>query len=118
MATSRPTSLSILDIPLETIGEIGSHCSLATLGVFARVSRQAEEASAFLRLLPRVVDAEPESYRQEDETKLAAIAILKRHPELLFRETIVTDHFGRKIKASPYQLFLGAGDVWALKQVH
>ena len=62
--------------------------------------------------------AEPESYEQKDETKLAAIAILKRHPELLFKEGIVKDQFGRWIKASPYRLFLGAGDSWALKQVH
>lgn len=30
--------------------------------------------------------------------------ILKRHPEFLFKEGTVTDHFGRKIKASPYRL--------------
>jgi len=31
---------------------------------------------------------------------------------------VIKDHFGRWIKASPYRLFLGAGDSWALKQVH
>ena len=118
MAASRPTSFSALDDqPLETRELICSHLSPRDLGIFAQVSRQAEEVSAVARLLPSVVSAEPESYQQADETRLAAIAILKRHPELLFTEAIVTDHFGRKIKASPYQLFLGAGDVWALKQV-
>jgi hypothetical protein len=93
------------------------------LSLLARTSHQYEEETAFLRLLPSAVDAEPqsykpESYQQGDETKLAAIAILKRHPELLFKKSQVTDHFDRKIKASPYGLFLGAGDIWALKQVH
>src|SRR3990167_3398085 len=118
MAANRPLFGDLDILPLETREEILSYCSLPVLGVFARVSHQAEEASAFVRLLPGVVAAAPESYQQVDETRLAAIAILKKYPELLFREAIVTDHFGRKIKASPYQLFLGAGDVWALKQVH
>jgi len=94
------------------------HLSLKEYGLFAQTSVYAEEATAFLLLLSSSVDAEPESYKQEDPTKLAAIAILKRHPELLFRKGIVTDHFGRKAWASPYQLFWGTGDVWALKQVH
>src|SRR3990167_3312846 len=118
MAANRPLFGDLDILPLETREEILSYCSLPVLGVFARVSHQAEEASAFVRLLPGVVAAAPESYQQVDETRLAAIAILKKYPELLFREAIVTDHFGRKIKASPYQLFLGAGDIWALKQVH
>src|SRR3990167_1870620 len=118
MAANRPLFGDLDILPLETREEILSYCSLPVLGVFARVSHQAEEASAFVRLLPGVVAAAPESYQQVDETRLAAIAILKKYPELLFREAIVTYHFGRKIKASPYQLFLGAGDVWALKQVH
>ena len=118
MAANRPLFGDLDILPLETREEILSYCSLLDLSVFARVSHQAEEASAFVRLLPGVVAAAPESYQQVDETRLAAIAILKKYPELLFREAIVTDHFGRKIKASPYQLFLGAGDVWALKQVH
>jgi hypothetical protein len=88
------------------------------LGWLAQRSPQYETGTAFLRLLLSTVDAEPESYKQADETKLAAIAILKRHPELLFKTRQVTDHFGRKIKASPYRLFLGTGDIWALKQVH
>jgi hypothetical protein len=102
--------------------EIYSHCLPTTLGLFARTSRQAAQETAFLRLLSCMVEAEPESYKQTDkqtdETRLAAIAILKRYPELLFRKGTVTDHVGRKIKASPYRVFLGAGDIWALKQVH
>src|SRR3990167_1298825 len=119
MASSRPTSLGELDIlPRDTIEVICSFCSPGTLGLFARASRGAEEASALIRLLVAAVNAEPESYQQADATRLAAIAILKRHPELLFVTEIVTDHFGRKIEATPYQLLLGAGDTWALKQVH
>lgn len=114
---------------------------LKECGLFAQTSRANEEAVAFLRLLPSAVDAEPESYTPEsyltdtarvaatpkayqipDETKLAAIAILQRHlkkdPELLFRIGLVTDHYGRKIWASAIRLFLGAGDIWALKQVY
>ena len=92
--------------------------SIKALGMFAATCQRAEADTAFLRVLHAAVGAEPESYKQKDETSLAAIAILKRHPELLFVKGIVTDHFGRKIFASPYQLFLGAGDTWALKQVH
>jgi hypothetical protein len=101
---------------LET--QIYPNFPLNPLGLFAQTSRGNENATAFARLLPSAVDAEPESYQQEDETKLAAIAILKRHPGLLFQKGIVTDHFGRKIWTSAYQLFLGTGDTWALKQVH
>ncbi|OGT45322.1 MAG: hypothetical protein A3E83_08650 [Gammaproteobacteria bacterium RIFCSPHIGHO2_12_FULL_41_20] len=117
--SSRPTSLGELDIlPRDTIEVIGSFCSPGTLGLFAQVSQGAEEESAFPRLLTAAVNAEPESYKQKDATRLAAIAILKRHPELLFKVGTVTDHFGRKIEATPYRLFLGAGDTWALKEVH
>jgi len=55
---------------------------------------------------------------KEDARALAAIAILKKHPELLFQEGMVTDHYGRNIWASPYQIFLGAGDSWAIRQIH
>ena len=88
------------------------------LGLFASTCQKAEAETAFLRLLSAAVDAKPESYQQEDQTRLAAIALLKRHPELLFKKGKVIDHFGREIVASPYQLFLGTGDTWALKQVH
>ena len=88
------------------------------LCLFAQTSQKAELETVFLRLLDAAISAEPESYKQPDETKLAAMAILKRHPELLFQKRTVIDHFGRKIKASPYRLFLGAGDTWALKQIH
>lgn len=101
--------------------------SLKTLGAFAQTSQKAELETAFLRLLPSVVDAEPESYKPEsykpgDETKLAAIAILQRHlqndPELLFRKGLVTDHYGRKLWGSAIRLFWGTGDIWALKQIY
>jgi hypothetical protein len=94
------------------------HVPIDMLGLFAQTCQHAEADTAFLRLMTAAVEAEPMSYNQEDETSLAAIAILKRHPELLFVKGMVTDHFGRKIFASPYQLFHGAGDVWALKQIH
>jgi hypothetical protein len=100
--------------------------SIMALGALASTCQKTEADTAFLRLMTAAIGADPESYKleddgsykQKDETRLAAIAILKRHPRLLFVKGIVTDHFGRKIFASPYQLFLGAGDVWALKQVH
>src|SRR3990167_5591314 len=118
MAANRQSSLGALDnLPVETREEILSYCSLPDLGVFARVSYQAKQESLILQLMRCAVDAEPESYQQQDEARLAAIAILKRHPELLFQVSVITDHFGRRIKASPYQLLLGSGDVWALKQV-
>jgi hypothetical protein len=111
------TSLSFLPEAVRQV-ELYPRSPLRVLGLLASTSQQYEVETAFLRLLSSTVDAEPESYKQADQTKLAAIAILKRHPELLFKEGMVTDHFGRKIKASPYRLFLGAGDIWGLKQVH
>lgn len=117
---NKEASLTLSFLPTDIRqGEIYPHSPLSVLGLLAQTSREYEADTAFLRLLTSTVYAEPESYRQKDATRLAAIAILKRHPELLFREGKLTkDHFKRKIKASPYQLFLGAGDIWALKQVH
>lgn len=116
---NKKASSPLDDLAQDTKNEIYSKfLSPQDLGLFAPTSTKAEKETAFLRLLHTAVYAEPESYKQEDETKLAAIAILKRHPELLFKEGTVTDHLGRKIMASPYRLFLGAGDIWALKQVH
>lgn len=54
-----------------------------------------------------------------DVTALLAMDMLKKRPGLLFEKKMrVKDHYGREIFASPYQIFLGAGDVWALKQIH
>lgn len=72
---------------------------------------------SFLQLLHRAVDAKPGA-NKEDSTSLAALAILKKYPDLLFKKGKITDHFGRNIIGSPYQLFLGAGDAWAIMQVH
>lgn len=116
--TDKTVSVSLPDLPTEIKYEFIPSFSLNLCGLFAQTSADAEKTTAFLRLLPSAVDAEPESYQQEDVTKLASISILKRHPELLFQKGMVTDHAGRKIRASPYQLFLGTGDVWAIKQVH
>jgi len=92
--------------------------SAKVMGLFAATCQQSEAETARIRLLCCAVGADPESYNQKDETRLAVIAILKRHPELLFVNGTVTDHVGRKISASPYRILLGAGDVWALRQVH
>lgn len=98
--------------------DVFSRISLTDLGVFAQTSQKAESETAFLRLLAASINAAPECLdAKEDATALASIAILKKHPELLFRKKQVTDHYGREIWASPYQLFLGAGDVWALRQI-
>lgn len=111
--------LSDDDMPKDVRGEIYRYLSPRDLCLFAQTSKKAELETAFLRLLDTALYAEPESYKQTDKTKLAAIAILKRHPELLFEEKgTVIDHVGRKIKASPYRIFLGTGDTWALKQLH
>lgn len=121
---SRVRHHETVTVPIPILGyavedpNININISLKYCGLFAQTSIYNENATAFARLLSSAVDAEPESYQQANATSLAAIAILKRHPELLFQKGMVTDHFGRRIWASPYQLFLGAGDVWALSQVH
>src|SRR3990167_8863426 len=110
MANNRQGKLAILPPQI-------SPCS-STPGLFARDSHAAQDESIFIRLLAAVVNAEPGFCQQTDETRLAAITILKRHSELLFQIGTVTDHFGRKIEASPYRLFLGTGDTWALREIH
>ncbi len=118
MSTTRTETPS----PLEEIRQqvIYPLSSLSTLGFLAQTSRQKE--TAILRLLQAAIHAAPDlvdAKEDENVTALAAIPILKRHPELLFMERqAVTDHCGRKILASPYQIFLGAGDIWALRQIH
>lgn len=99
--------------------EVYPHFSIASLGVFAQTSQKAEEETAFLRLLAASINAAPEFMDdEEDAAALASIAILKKHPDLLFRKRRMTDHYGREIWASPYQSFLGAGDIWAVRQIH
>lgn len=86
------------------------------LGLFARTCSQAEAETRYSHVMHCAVWALPESYKQEDKTKLAAIAILKRHPELLFKRGYVKGPSGL-VYGSPYQVFLGAGDIWALKTI-
>lgn len=88
---------------------------LREFSLLARTSKQYKTETAFLRLLPATIHAAPDA--KEDERALASIAILKEYPELLFKQKMLTDHYGRKILASPYQIFLGAGDAWALKKI-
>jgi hypothetical protein len=110
---------SIFNLQKDSLeAQIYPNFPLNPLGLFAQTSLFNESTTSYTRLLPSAVYAEPESYKQADATSLAAIAILKKRPELLFQKGIVTDHFGRKIWASAYQLFLGTADTWALKQVH
>jgi hypothetical protein len=89
-------------LPLEMREKIYEYCTPAALGMFARTSYQVKQETVFFRLQYAAVSAAPESYKQKDGTKLAAIAILKEHPELLFKRSLVTDHYQRKIEASPY----------------
>src|SRR3990167_579830 len=99
-------------------GGVYPYFSIADLGLFAQTSQKAESETVFLRLLQASIHAAPEFLdANEDATALASIAILKKHPELLFIKKKVTDHYGREILASPYQIFLGAGDIWALRQI-
>lgn len=114
------SSLAVYDVRSNTLY---SQCSLATLGAFAQTSQKIELETVFSRLQSASVNAAPEFLDKNGNAfALAAIAILKKHPdklfELLFTKKMVKDHCGREIWASPYQLFLGAGDVWASKQIH
>jgi hypothetical protein len=119
MSTTRiehPFPLS--NLPKEIRQETYSYKPLSVLGLLARTSKQCEADTAFLRLLPAAIHAAPEFLdAKEDATALASISLLKKHPELLFIKKQVTDHYDREISASPYQIFLGAGDIWALRQI-
>jgi hypothetical protein len=90
--------------------------SLRTLSFFARTCRLAENESRVFRLLHYAVNALPESYRQKDKTKLAAIAMLKLYPTLLFEKNYVQCHLGL-IYGSAFQIFLGTGDLIALEEI-
>lgn len=93
-----------------------NHFSLQEKVSVAPTLFNTKKSVAFLQLMHRAVDAKPGAV-QEGSTSLAAMAILKKYPDLLFKKGKITDHFGRKIIASPYQLFLGAGDAWAIMQL-
>ncbi|MCW5584165.1 MAG: hypothetical protein KIT56_09910, partial [Gammaproteobacteria bacterium] len=98
--------------------ELYPRWSLSTLSLLAPTAKHYEEGTASFRLFPAAINAAPAYLdAKEDATALAAIAILKKHPDLLFIKKKVTDHYGREFWASPYQLFLGAGDIWALRQI-
>jgi hypothetical protein len=91
---------------------------LKELCLFAQTSKQYKAETAFPRLLRAAIHAAPAFLDAKDPTALASLVILKEYPELLFRKKMVTDHYDREIWASPYQIFLGAGDSWALKKVY
>lgn len=112
------TSIGLCSLPVEMIGEICSHLPPQHLGMFARTSKQMKAHAVLPQLLQASIYAASESYTQTDLTRLAAIALLKKHPELLFEKGKVTDHYGRVIFGSSYQALLGAGDVWAITQIH
>ncbi len=88
------------------------------LGMFSRTCRKAEAETALPRLLHCAAFALPESWQQKDKTKLAAIAMLKTHPDLLFKKDFTRLPSGQLIYGSPYQIFLGSGDIWARQTIH
>src|SRR5580700_2978073 len=97
---------------------------LSELALLAQTSKKYEAETASLRLLAAAIHAAPKPLpvkeeAKEDVTALAALTILKRHPELLFekRGLTIRDSHDREFEASPYQIFLGAGDVWAHRQI-
>lgn len=117
--THEETSFPLFGLPLEIREKIYSYCSSTTLGFFAHTSYQDMQETVLFKLLSCAVYAEPDAYNQRvDTSRLAAFTILKKHPELLFQTRQITDHFDRRIEGSPYRIFLGAGDIWALKRVH
>lgn len=88
------------------------------LSMFSRTCRTAEIETALPRLLHCAAFAMPESWQQEVKTKLAAIAMLKTHPDLLFQKGFTRLPSGQLVYGSPYQIFLGSGDIWARKTIH
>ena len=95
-----------------------SHLAIDTLSIFAKTCKKAEAETAFPRLLHCAAFALPESYQQKDKTTLAAIAMLKTHPELLFQKGYTRLPSGQWVDGSPYQVILGSGDIWARKTIH
>jgi hypothetical protein len=92
--------------------------TMDVLGLFARTCQKAEAETALPRLLHCAAFALPESWQQEDKTKLAAIPILKRHPQLLFQKGFTRLPSGQLVYGSPYQVILGSGVIWARKTIH
>lgn len=95
-----------------------SFIALQVMGKFATTCQRAEAETALPRILHCAAFALPESWQQEDKTKLAAIAMLKTHPHLLFQKGFTRLPSGQLVYGSPYQVFLGSGDIWAPKTIH
>lgn len=99
---------------------IYSYSTLKDLSFLAQTSKQYKAETTLSRLLSAAIHAVPrllDAKEDENATALEAIDILKKHPELLFIKEQVKDHYGRDIFASPYQIFLGTCDIWALRQI-
>jgi hypothetical protein len=108
----------LLDLPPEISHLIYTHLPMKEMGFFASTGKKAESESIRARLLKTAAFALPESYKQDDKTKLAAIALLRKYPDLLFKKDYVKDPAGHWIFGSAYQVFLGANDIWALKTIY
>ncbi len=103
MRTNRARDpLPLSDLPEEVRqDEIYPRSPLSALGLLAQTSKQYEAETAFLRLLPAAIHAAPEYWDdKKDATALAALAILRKHSELLFERMRVKDSYGRDFWAS------------------
>lgn len=87
-------------------------------GTQSQVKSNVEPELPLARLLHEAMFALPVSYKQKKKSQLAALATLQNNPELLFEKGYVKTPAGQLVYGSPYQVFLGAGDIWAINQIH
>ena len=106
----------------DTREKIYQRLPLKALSLFALTSKTALDdirinTPIHRMMLHLAAFAAPDSPDQKVKSRLAVMRLLKLYPELLFAKGIAKDPAGHNVGDSIYKIFLGAGDVWAQKEV-
>src|SRR6266404_697585 len=123
MSITRPEPTSPLFVGLvdDNRKEVYWNLPKTDLGFFALTSKSAFDdvrKNTLQLALHLAAFAAPVSPDQKVKSQLAVMRLLTLYPYLLFVEGRVKDPAGHTIEGSIYKIFLGAGDIWALKEVH
>ncbi len=124
MAITRKKQKSPIFISLfeDNRKEIYRRLPLKALSLFALTCKSAlddirKNFPLHQMMLHLAAFAAPDSPDQKVKSRLAVMRLLKLYPDLLFAKGFAKDPAGHNVGDSIYKIFLGAGDVWAQKQV-